>query len=152
MQPRFRSAVALLLAGIFVGVCVEAQTPVPAAKDRKIRQLIRLTGAADLGQQVVRQMIPALKQAFPGESEAFWNEFQAQIKPSDFVEMVVPVYAKHFSEQDLDGLTAFYSTPLGQKVIREMPATMSECMTAGQEWGRRLGEKVAAKIQKQKGH
>jgi len=150
MQRRNRCALSLLLGALLLGVCAQAQAPVPPGKEKKIRELIRVTGAAEIGQQVLHQLVPALKRGFPGESDQFWNEMTAQIKASDFVDLVVPIYAKHFSEQDLDGLIAFYSTPLGRKVIAEMPATMSECVAAGQVWGAKIGQQVAAKI-KQKG-
>ena len=65
--------------------------------------------------------------------EAAFSDF-----PTDEVfNAVIPVYQRHFTKQDLDGLIAFYSTPLGQKVIQEMPALLSESMQAGGEVGRR---------------
>jgi hypothetical protein len=42
----------------------------------------------------------------------------------------VPVYQKHFTKGDIDGLVAFYNSPTGQKMVREMPAMMAESMQA----------------------
>jgi len=41
---------------------------------------------------------------------------------------MVPVYQKHLTKSDLEGMVAFYSSPLGQKILREMPAMTSEAM------------------------
>jgi hypothetical protein len=39
------------------------------------------------------------------------------------------VYDKHFNENELRGLAAFYSSDLGKKVIAEMPTLFAESMT-----------------------
>ena len=42
----------------------------------------------------------------------------------DMLEAMVPVYQEHFTKGDIDTLIAFYSTPTGQKMLRELPAIM----------------------------
>lgn len=46
----------------------------------------------------------------------------------EILQSMVPVYQKHFTKGDVDHLVAFYSTPTGQKLIREMPAITAEAM------------------------
>jgi hypothetical protein len=46
----------------------------------------------------------------------------------DILRDMVPVYQSHLSESDLSEIVAFYSSPVGQKVIREMPAMTAEGM------------------------
>lgn len=41
---------------------------------------------------------------------------------------MVPVYQRHLTKSDSDELIAFYSSPVGQKVLRELPAITSEAM------------------------
>jgi hypothetical protein len=43
---------------------------------------------------------------------------------------MIPIYQKHFSKTDIDAMSAFYSSPTGQKMMREMPALTSESMQA----------------------
>jgi hypothetical protein len=62
----------------------------------------------------------------------------------EMVNAIVPIYQKHLTKADLTAITAFYSTPAGQKILKEMPAIMSEAMQAGGEIGRKA---VAAKSQ-----
>lgn len=55
----------------------------------------------------------------------------------DMIEAIVPIYQKHLTKSDLNELIAFYSSPTGQKILKEMPAITAEAMQAGGEIGRR---------------
>lgn len=46
----------------------------------------------------------------------------------DMMKAMVPVYQKHFTKGDIDQLVAFYGSPTGQKILRQMPAIMAEAM------------------------
>jgi hypothetical protein len=41
---------------------------------------------------------------------------------------MVPIYQRHLTKSDSDQLIAFYSSPVGQKVLRELPAITTESM------------------------
>ena len=62
----------------------------------------------------------------------------------EMVDAIVPIYQKHLTKADLAAITAFYASPAGQKILKEMPAIMSEAMQAGGEIGRKA---FAAKSQ-----
>jgi hypothetical protein len=51
----------------------------------------------------------------------------------EMLDAMVPIYQKHLSKSDLDAIVAFYSSPTGQKLLKEQPAMMAEGMQAGQE-------------------
>lgn len=44
------------------------------------------------------------------------------------MQAMVPVYQKHFTKGDIDNLVAFYSSPTGEKILREMPSVMADAM------------------------
>ena len=44
------------------------------------------------------------------------------------LEAEVPIYQKHLTKGDVNALIAFYSSPTGQKMMRELPEIMSETM------------------------
>ena len=56
-----------------------------------------------------------------------------------FLDMVVPIYAKHFSHKDIKGLLRFYQTDLGKKTIKIWPLILQESMSLAQEWSKSLG-------------
>lgn len=41
---------------------------------------------------------------------------------------MVPVYQRHLTKSDAEGLIAFYSSSLGQKLLHELPAITTEAM------------------------
>jgi hypothetical protein len=60
------------------------------------------------------------------EAEEMWKSFPVD----QMLEDAVPVYQKHLTKADVDAMISFYSSPTGQKLLREMPAIMSEGMQA----------------------
>jgi len=61
----------------------------------------------------------------------------ASLSIDDFIDAIVPIYQKHLTKADLAAATAFYSSPAGQKILKELPSIMSESMQAGAEVGRK---------------
>ena len=47
----------------------------------------------------------------------------------EIMQSMVPIYQKHFTKGEMAALTNFYSSPTGQKVLREMPGVMADSMT-----------------------
>ena len=41
--------------------------------------------------------------------------------------LLVPIYDKHWTDEDVKGLILFYETPLGQKMITVLPQVMIWC-------------------------
>ena len=57
----------------------------------------------------------------------------------DLIQDLVPVYQRHLTRSDVRALIAFYSSPPGQKILREQPAMIKESMqVAGAAQQRRM--------------
>jgi uncharacterized protein len=56
----------------------------------------------------------------------------------ELMDAIVPIYQKHLTKTDVAAMVAFYSSPAGQKILKEMPAISAEAMQAGGEVGRRV--------------
>ncbi len=55
----------------------------------------------------------------------------------EYKRLVAIVYAQHYSEEDLQALTAFYKSPdVGQKMLKESPEVTKETMAIGNGCGR----------------
>jgi uncharacterized protein len=63
----------------------------------------------------------------------------------EMADAVMPLYAKHFSADELRAMTAFYRSPVGAKMVRTMPQLMGESMQISQ---RVVMPRVMATIQK----
>jgi len=68
------------------------------------------------------------------------------LSADDMIKDVVPVYQKHLTRSDVRALVAFYSSPAGQKILREQPAMIRESMQAAGASQQKKMEKVLAKL------
>ena len=66
--------------------------------------------------------------------------------PGGFRDLFYPIYHNHFTHQELKELIAFYKTPLGQKVLKELPLLTQEGMEAGSRWGTSLGPAIQERL------
>lgn len=115
------------------------------ASVESVKRLMQATGAGEIGVQVANQMMPALKKMLPNAPDWFWEDVKTEINAEDFENLVIPLYQKYLSEEDVTALAAFYNTPAGKKIIQVQPAIMQESMAAGQQWGQQLARKVIMK-------
>ncbi|HJY75531.1 MAG TPA: DUF2059 domain-containing protein [Burkholderiales bacterium] len=125
-------------------------------KRADIEQLLQTTGALSLGKQMgvslVEQISQALKKARPDIPQRVLDAlpeevgavFEANI-PS-FKDTMIPLYGKYFTGAEIKQMLQFYSTDLGQKTIKVMPALLKESMAAGQQWGESLTPMIDARI------
>jgi hypothetical protein len=127
----------------------EAQDPKAgaAAKEAKVRELLEVTGAAQMGKQAMEQMMQAFD-SMPNLPEGFAAKFLELAKPEQLVELIVPIYMKHVDTNDLDTLLAFFRTPSGKRWIQAQSPIMKESMEAGQKWGQELAMKVMEELNK----
>jgi len=61
---------------------------------------------------------------------------------SSLIEMLVPVYQKHFTEQDLKDAIDLFKTPIGKKISEKSPIIAQESMQASMQWGIELSAKL----------
>lgn len=122
----------------------------PGAKNQKhedIRKLLHVTGSAQIGIQIMEQLVVSLRGLVPQAPEAFWTRMMEAVDPNEFVELIVPIYDKHLTHDDIRAMLAFYETPTGKKVIQVLPVVTQESMEVGQAWGARIGEQIVRELQ-----
>jgi len=115
------------------------------ASEASVKELMSLTGAGNLGVQMAQNLLPALKQIIPQAPESFWTEFMKGVNADDLVKLVIPIYQKHFTEKEIRETLAFYRTPTGQKILKELPQVMQESMATGQQWGQDIARRAVEK-------
>ena len=109
-------------------------------------ELIQVTGRVDATHQVMRSFSVYLRPAFPSVSDELWNELIESLDHDEFAELVIPIYTKHYTREDLAGLLAFYRTPLGKRLLETNPAVMEESMAVGAAWGRKKAEEIVEEL------
>ncbi len=121
------------------------------SKNKKVKEFLEVSGAAKMGEQVVSSMIEMFKSSYSDVQIEFWNEFKKEIKSDQLIDLVTPIYAKHYTEQELNELINFYKSPIGQKTVNLLPVITEESMAVGQQWGMDIAGKALQKLT-EKGH
>ncbi len=115
------------------------------------RELLEVSGAGEMGLQVVRQMIQSLTAANPDVPQEFWEGFVEEVHSGELEEMVLPIYTKHFTAEEMEASIEFYRTPVGQSILRKMPVVMAESIQVGQQWGMELAQRVMEELEAREG-
>jgi hypothetical protein len=63
-----------------------------------------------------------------------------------FLDMVVPIYAKHFTHKEIKALLKFYQTDLGRKTIKVWPLILQESMLLAQDWWKSLSPVIRKRV------
>ncbi|WP_313376747.1 DUF2059 domain-containing protein [Chishuiella sp.] len=119
------------------------------SKKDKIEKLLKMTNSIDVGVQIVNKMIDIYKKNYTGIEEKFWDDFSKEIKSANMLDIILPIYDKYFTEEDIDAIIAFYSTPSGKKMITNLPNITEDSMLAGQKLGRDISDKIINKLKKE---
>ena len=117
-----------------------------AAKERDIRRLLQLNGTIGLAEQVRDRFVHDAKEVYATVPQTAIVDFGNRIKPDDFYALMVPIYARHFSHEEILQLIAFYESPVGRKLIASLPAMNLEAQDATSQWTRELTEKLVKEL------
>jgi hypothetical protein len=98
-------------------------------------------------EQVQRQ--PNLPSDFEARMDKMMDDMVTDFPTDDLIEAMIPVYQKHLTKGDVDALVSFYSTPIGQKVLKEMPGMMTEAMQAASGVIQKLTAKAMDRVQEE---
>lgn len=80
-----------------------------------------------------KEAMAKIEQVLPGAAEAINRMFRDPALLDDMMAEIGPLYARNYSVAELKELTAFYRTPLGQKMLALSPRLAAESMAAGQK-------------------
>jgi hypothetical protein len=131
-------------------------TVIDPAKDAAIRKLFEVMGTKDAMRQVIANMSatvkPLLESSLPaGEYrtqliDLFFQRLQVKLRVDDLLEIAIPIYDKHFSLEDIEGLTKFYETPLGKKATSVLPQVLLEAQAAAKKLGEQMGRESMIEV------
>lgn len=133
----------LLVVVLSLSFAAFSRAAVSPEKRAEIDQMLKLTGMEKLVEQMSAQMIGSLRGTMKDVPPEFWDRFAQKVHGSEILELLVPLYDKYYSLEDLRAVNAFYSSPAGQHVLKTLPQIMNESMAIGQQWGQKIGEQAA---------
>ncbi|WP_306391204.1 DUF2059 domain-containing protein [Telluria beijingensis] len=74
-----------------------------------------------------------IEQILPGAADAVNRMFRDPALIEEMMAEIGPLYARNYTVDELKQLTAFYRTPLGQKMLALSPRLAAESMAVGQK-------------------
>jgi hypothetical protein len=74
--------------------------------------------------------------------DAFTQKFTAAAPSSAVTDAEIPVYAHYFTMEDIEGLIKFYESPLGQRVVKNLPEVVQNTQRSGVE----MDQKAALEV------
>lgn len=92
------------------------------------------------------QKEPNLPSDFDARMDKMMDDMVANMPIEDFLQAMIPVYEKHFTKGDVDTFVAFYSSPTGQKLVKELPAIQGEAMQAAMPIIQKMMAKVMERV------
>jgi len=157
-----RSVLVVLACLILASVSFAQQNPAdaPASKE-DIQRYMEAMHVHDLLNNMMNLMTKQMhktihdmvekQQGLPADFEArlekTTDEMFQNFPVDEYLDLVVPVYQKHLTKGDVDALVAFYSSPTGQKFLKELPAMQAEAMQAASPIFQKMMAKAMDRVQ-----
>jgi hypothetical protein len=154
---------ALLFLGSIGSAFAQTAADVPATKE-DVERYFQAIHSHDMMQKMMEAMSKPMhrmthdqcekdKDKLPADCETQINkmmdDMMKELPMDEMMQAMVPAYQKHFTKGDMDALVAFYSAPIGQKILQEMPAIMSEAMEDMMPIMRKSIDKMTERAQQQ---
>jgi uncharacterized protein len=117
------------------------------AKEAAIRHLLDITGESKEGENIsagwTSRVHDGMSRAIPPDQlpkfmDTFTTKFNASASPNAVTDAMVAIYARHFSLEDIQVITKFYESPIGQRMVKEMPDVSRESQTAGMQMDQKI--------------
>jgi uncharacterized protein len=147
-----RSILVFCFAGLLLCASPAAAQGVPTPEMAAARELVTLMRMPDQFKAMLPQIMQVLRPTIVQGRPEVEHDVDiiipvllqtANARVAELTDQIAPVYARHFTADELRTLVAFYRQPLGQKLLEKMPVLLQEGMALGQAWG----QKIAAEMQ-----
>ncbi|MGQ1911146.1 DUF2059 domain-containing protein [Marinifilum sp. RC60d5] len=145
----------LLISVIFISLNSNAHTkPINNEEDaftKDVKYLFQINGSAESFSKSVKTMIKQLKSVESDVPEKYWEKAEHEFLNTsidDLMDMIVPVYKKNMSHDDLLAMITFFESEAGKRIAQKIPEITTESMQAGMIWGQTIGKKIYEDIER----
>tara|TARA_B100000963_G_C22369807_1_gene555360 strand:- start:158 stop:604 length:447 start_codon:yes stop_codon:yes gene_type:complete len=116
---------------------------------KTLKKMFEVSGTEESYQAAIKQMFTMFKQQYSNVEVEIWTDLKKEFSKTslnELTKMLVPVYSKYMTLEDLNELIKFYNTPTGKKYAKSTPLIMQESMQIGQQWGMKIGQDFEKKM------
>jgi hypothetical protein len=159
-MKRFLTTITLCLAFGVYGFA-QGSDDTPATKE-DIQRYFDVMHSRDLINKMMEAMLKPMhqmmhdqymkdKDKLPADFETRMNriidDMLREMPWEEIIQAEMPAFQKHLTKGDIDSIVAFYSSPSGQKLLREMPEIMAESMQSMMPIIQRYVERMNTRVQ-----
>lgn len=133
----------LLLCLAFV-VTMQAQASADKEYQAAVTKMLEVSNSLDAMKQMAPQIIAMVKQQAPEVPQAFWEDMEKTMVSmyDEIIKAIIPIYQKYFTLQDIQGIIAFYESPVGKKMAESNTKIAMEIMPVAQQIGMQTMQKL----------
>lgn len=157
----------LIAVSLCLAIClpvIAQQSEDTAATREDIERYLKVMNSHDMMQQMMdamaKPMHQMVHQQFLRDRDKLPPDFEQRMTrmmdqmlhdmPMDeMMQAMIPAYQKHLTKHDVNELITFYSSPTGQKILREMPAMLADAMQSAMPVMQNYVEKVQSRVQQE---
>ena len=134
----------------FVVFTVEADVSFDTEKHIQIERLIELSGSAEQFDLIMDRVFLQYRSMMNEVPEDVWPIIKEELNGEMFNELMrsmIPVYAKHYSMEDIQAQIDFYESPAGQRMVKVIPEITDEVTLLSIQWAEKLNKEIKMRIQ-----
>lgn len=147
------------LLAFFLCIAMNSAYAITPAKEKDIIDLLVLMGNSSMAEEMANTMVSISisqeKKRYPNLpknveyalSQAIYDVVTAHAHELD--EMMVPLYDKYYTHQEIKDLIVFFKTPAGKKYASVLTPMMQEIVPIAQRWGAKVGPLAAKQAERE---
>ncbi len=122
------------------------QPPAHPITTAQVHELLELTGANRLKDEMIHNTMAYLQRALPPYMpKDVVDDFETSFAKMDVETMSIKAYQKHISTEDAAQFIAFYKTPAGRHFARILPVIAQEVQVSATQQASQISREVIAR-------
>lgn len=121
-----------------------ADPPAKKSKDDLAREFLKVSKAAATERAALAARLEKAKAQLPAGVTP--EQIMSQINEDKMIDTLAPIYAKHFTEAELEALIKYYQTPGGKTYADKSEALVQESTAGGEAFGKQIGAYLTEKV------
>ena len=158
-----RKKLVAIVAALFVGLALPMVANAKEAKlskeqIRAARDLMAVTGAEDSFRSILAVMGAQITNVVLQQNKGKEKQVREILNPiladaakrkEEMVAQAAKIYARKFTIAEMKQITRFYKTPVGRKLVKQLPQIMQESMRVGQFSSQKIGADIIRRFKEE---
>ena len=122
--------------------------------DEAVKKMLAVTNVQGQFDAIVPQIFGMFRAQATSVPTEFWDMAEAKMNKElldGILQIYIPLYKEYFTLEEIQELTRFYESPLGQKMSKTLPEMTVKAMQSSQQLTMRIAQELVAEL-KEKGY